>query len=437
MAMPLYVSAPHRLPRVSYTLDLVLGDLLGITYHQLEPGEPAPEGAPLLVYGMPAPDGSLVVPWGGLLGENHIRQDPPAFWAGSFAKLFPYPPDAPYAVDFDLFAAAFYLVTHYEKYQAQHIDAHGRYDPAAYPSAKWHLDRVPLVHRYATLLGETLERYFPQKIAISPPPFAAEITIDVDFPWKYRHKGWAGWGGGLARDLARLQPRVAAERLRTLVTRRDPYYTFAQLRDLCPPEQTRFFFLVSGRRTRHDSRYSWRHRPYQHLIQEIQAAGYGIGLHPSYATMTDPAQLARELGGLASVVDVPIRHSRQHFLRYRFPETPRQLLEAGIRDDYSLCRYDRGGFPGGMARPYPWFDLPRNHVTTLRLHPAQLMDRTLQAYLALDPSQALAHFHQLLDCTRTVGGTFSLILHNDSLSESGEWQGWSPTIREMITALTF
>lgn len=432
MAMPLYVITPPRVPRVSYTLDLVLGDLLGIAFHQLLPSETPPEGAPVIAYGVPAPAGALAIPWGGLLGETHIRQDFPIYQPGSPLKLFPHPPYLDYSIDFDLFAAAFYLVSGYERYQARHFDAHDRYDQAAYPSADWNLDRIPLVHRYAALLADLLTTHFPGKIAFSPPAFEAEITIDVDFPWKYQHKGWAAWPGGVMRDLLRLRPSTAAERIRTFASGQDPHDTFALLQSVCPPAQTRFFFLVSGRRTAYDSRFHWTHGPYQALIRELRAAGYGIGLHPSYSTLFDPEQLAREMGGLASILDMPIRHSRQHFLRFRLPYTPRYLLEAGIRDDYSLCNHERGGFPSGMARPFHWFDLPRNQVTTLRLHPAHLMDRTLQAYLQLEPAQAVTRMAQLFDTTRTVGGVFSMIFHNDSLSESGEWEGWRPAILDML-----
>ncbi|RMG55178.1 MAG: hypothetical protein D6722_28200 [Bacteroidetes bacterium] len=436
MATPLYVSAPPGTPRVSYTLDLVLSDLLGMPYQLLSPGDHPPEGAPWMVYGVPPQPGAFTLPWGGLLGETHIRQDPPAYWPGNLVKLFPQPPDTRCIVDFDLLSGVFYLVTDYEKYQVQHLDAHERYDLKAYPSDEWHLDHVPLVHRYAQLLGEVLVSRFPQQLEMRPPAFSAEITIDVDFPWKYRHKGPAGWGGGLLRDMVRLKPGVALERLQTLLTRRDPHDTFALLQEVCPPERTRFFFLVSGRKTPYDSRFPWTKAPYQKLIRQLGAAGYGLGIHPSYSTMTDPGQLARELSGLSSVLDQAVRHSRQHFLRYRLPETPRQLLEAGIRDDYSWCRYHEGGFPAGMARPFHWFDLRRNRVTTLKIHPAQLMDRSLQAYLGLEPEPALERFRQLLDCTRTVGGTFSMIFHNDSLSESGEWRGWRPAILAMMEALS-
>jgi hypothetical protein len=89
-----------------------------------------------------------------------------------------------------------------------------------------------------------------------------------------------------------------------------------------------------------------------------------------------------------------------------------------------------------MAVPYYWFDLLADTPSPLLRWPAMIMDRTLQQYMQLSPAEALARMQTLLATTCEAGGVFTLLLHNDSLSESGEWQGWRPAIREMIRLTT-
>jgi hypothetical protein len=142
-----------------------------------------------------------------------------------------------------------------------------------------------------------------------------------------------------------------------------------------------------------------------------------------------------EVKQLQSITGVPVNHSRQHFLRYRLPETFRYLLDVGVKHDYTLGFYSKIGFKTGMAIPYPWFDLDKNKITELILHPTLAMDRTFQAYMKVSPEQALEEVKQLVDKVKAVNGSFTLLLHNDSLSESGEWKGWRSAVEEMIEAV--
>jgi hypothetical protein len=85
-----------------------------------------------------------------------------------------------------------------------------------------------------------------------------------------------------------------------------------------------------------------------------------------------------------------------------------------------------------MAVAYPWYDLKREEETPLLLHPTMVMDRTLEKYMGLDPESARDKAAELVDRTKEVGGTFTLLLHNESLSESDEWKGWRMPLMELI-----
>jgi hypothetical protein len=221
------------------------------------------------------------------------------------------------------------------------------------------------------------------------------------------------------------------EQCQAIFDRKDPYFTFDEIFKLSPPEQTLLFCLID-RHSIQDSRFTYKDKKLRGLIQELVRRKYRVGIHPSYTTYQDKGRIQFEVKKLAELAGKPIIHSRQHFLRYRLPETFRYLLQAGIRQDYTLGLYSEIGFRTGMAIPYPWFDLARNEMTELMLHPTLAMDRTLQAYMKLSPAEAFIEVNMFVEKVRQVNGTFTLLLHNDSLSESGEWKGWRDAVKQMI-----
>lgn len=426
----LHIVVPALTPRVRYTFG-VLAELWGVAY-ELLPAGTEPVAGPVLHYGADPRRGAVNLPASGLLTETEVRAGfAPWQWGpGGELRLFPQPEGEGFAVAFDLPAAVFYLLSGYECYVEDHFDPHDRYDLRAYPSAYWQLDTTPWVHRWAAGLWQRLEAQFP-RLAHQPPKPDYAFTVDIDAPWKHRHKGALIAGGGLGRALLRGQWADVAERLRSLGWGQDPYHTFDRLVAWLPQEKTTFFSLLA-RHSPQDTRFTWQHEPYRALLRSLASQGYRLGIHPSYTSFLDSAKISTETEHLRRILDRPVQRSRQHFLRYRLPDTFRNLVAAGITDEYSLCRYHRGGFPHGMARPFLWFDLGANVSTGLTLHPTLLMDRTLQQYLRLSPSEAPTYASRLIETTRRVGGTFTIVLHNDSLSESGEWQGWREPIRRIV-----
>lgn len=421
-------------PRISYTMALIFERLLQVPYQVLTSQEALPEG-PVVNYTSQKLDHGLSIPNTGLLCESDIRPLQLSIRQQTIPQLFSVE-NVQADLNFDLFSAVFFLVSEYEKYLHPALDAHQRYDASKSLVVDLKLDHLPLVHLYAILLWRKLqESYRGQNLPQLPSPqFDYRITIDVDNPWKYLHKGAGIALGGMAKDLIRGRWTQVSERIQTHFGKRDPYYTFEELFELCPPDNTQFFFLLD-RHSPFDNRFSIRTPAYRRLIQEIQKRGYPCGIHPSYESPLNPGMLQKEKEDLEQVLGEQVIHSRQHFLRYQLPETYHHLHDLGIREEFSSCLFQTGGFPAGMVQPYPWFDLTNNKETDLMLWPSHIMDRSLQQYLQYSPEEALDHFKNTVKKTKIFGGTFVFLIHNDALSESEEWKGWSDTIRAMIAYL--
>ncbi|MEL6132685.1 MAG: hypothetical protein AAFR59_04895 [Bacteroidota bacterium] len=426
-----YVLTRTITPRLIYIQDII-GELLGVPLSFFTQKEALPPTQPWINYTSHPELGGMHIPPTDLLFEQGVQHQSLNIYWETYPLLFGAPTENPHALDFDVFAAIFYLVTDYEKYVVFRPDRHDRYDQTAYPSAQWKLQEVPLVHFYVEKLWKKLKQVFPHHIfSRSLPTATGELTFDLDYPWKHRHKPLSVMLGGGIKDLAQGKISNVRERWKAVIQGKDPFYTFDLLLDHSKKDHTHFFFLIDHHAPE-DSRFSYKQQVLRALIQKIVGEGYRSGIHPSFISYTRPDILRHEVQRLTELIERPVLSSRQHFLRHRLPDTYRYLLAEGIQEEYTPCLYTSGGFPNGMAQPFYWYDLLREEKTVLRLHPTMIMDRTLHTYMKLNPVLAYQRFAELKRTTESYRGKFTLLLHNDTLSDSGEWTGWLDTILRMM-----
>lgn len=432
---PIYVVSSFITPRLAYVLNLLFEELLhqpakAILRDELEA---LPADAWIVNYtDQPVPGALLHIPPEGLLAEKHVRKKQPVLsWIDGFPRLFPL--EQLDSVGFDILSAAFYLASGYTYYQTEARDEHGRYDEQALFPVKEGLHRHPWVHHYADHLARCLEAatgYRPQL-----PAADYHLTWDIDRPWAYRHQGFLRQLRGSIGDVRHYSLTTMLERWQTLAGfKLDPFYTYALIRQYSQPAKTTCFFLINGQ-TRHDSLYTAQNEAYQKLMVDLREEGFSLGHHPSYQTMLKPALLQQEKAQLEAILQQRVTRSRQHYLRYQFPETFQGLVEAGIEQDASLCPVTTTGFLMGMARPFWWFDLTANQRQSLILQPTMAMDRSLQQYQRLTPEAAIDQLRQLHERSQGAGGVFTLLLHNETLSNRHEWAGWQEPLLSWLSQL--
>ena len=134
--------------------------------------------------------------------------------------------------------------------------------------------------------------------------------------------------------------------------------------------------------------------------------------------------LFRSKERLEKITGRTVARSRQHFLKFHLPGTYRNLISAGIKEDYSMGFADVTGFRAGICNPFLFFDLKKNEATSLRIFPLSIMDSTLNTYLKLKPEKAKEKISDLIKIVKKHNGTFISLWHNETVSETGIWQGW-------------
>jgi len=385
----------------------------------------------ILYYAQENPDNSLCIPCSGFLHKDEVVAVNPSLHVdSSFPKLFPAPNSAN-EPNFDLLAASFYLLCEYDKFTASKYDNHGRYLEEDLYSFKHKLHRQPLVHLYAEHLWTLIKKRYPG-LKRDAQRFNYEISIDIDHPWAYLHKGLTGYAGFI-KDIVRLDFSGIERRYNAFRIGSDPYFTFPYLIETVDNEKLQFFFLIN-RESSMDGRHTYKCKAYRDLISSLSRS-VRIGLHPSYNTAFSKQALQLEAMYLKSITSQHPKDARQHYLRYRLPQTRTYYSELGIVNDYNAVMIRDIGFPCGMCIPFPYFNLTENRMTGLVIHPAQAMDVALKNYMRLNPEEAKERLTEVIEKSASVNGKFLLVWHNSSLTEYFGWKGWKSVFEETMALL--
>jgi hypothetical protein len=128
---------------------------------------------------------------------------------------------------------------------------------------------------------------------------------------------------------------------------------------------------------------------------------------------------------MQDIVRRKIKMSRQHYLRFRLPQTYRALITLGIEHDYSMGYARETGWRASTCSAFRFYDLELEEETELYVHPFPFMDSVYQDYLKLKPEAAWEEIKTFADQTKFNGGEFISVMHNrnlgDLLPESKDW----------------
>lgn len=336
------------------------------------------------------------------------------------------------ALPFDVFAASFYLVSRYEEYLKYNPDKHGRFTATDSTAYKNNFLQQPLVNHFALELKKLLANNFPQ-LVFNETKFHFISTIDIDNAYAYKGKGLYRTAGAFARSSLKFDFTDLRLRFNTLSGKKpDPFDTYQYYFELQKQNQfkTIFFFLM-GDFTAHDKNLPHTSATFQALIKSV-AAIHEVGIHPSYSSNKKPTQLAIEIERLNKITTKKTTKSRQHFLKMEMPYTYQKLISAGITEDYTMGYADQVGFRASICNSFYFFDLSKNEITNLKLLPFAVMDATLNNYMKLSPDEAIKVSKKLIDEVKSVNGTFISLWHNETLSETGIWNGWRKVFEAII-----
>jgi len=324
----------------------------------------------------------------------------------------------------DPLAAIFYVISRMEEYTSSIEDEHGRF-PA----------RNSVLYRFGWLekvicdrWAEAFLKFLTENslIEYKKPKFNVAFfpTFDIDNTYAYKDKSGVRALLSTARDVLKGDRLRLNEREQVRKgAARDPYDTYEYIGSLAERGFNVKMFWLLGDYSKFDRNISHKDPRHQRLIRNMDRVAH-VGIHPSYKSNSYEYYLNAEKERLEEILNRPVDHSRQHFLKLKLPVTYQHLEDAEIRHDYTMGYAEHVGFRSGTARPHKWFDLQRNRVTQLTIHPFVYMDGTLNEYLALDVLSSKLMIEKLYKGVKQYGGDFVFIWHNETIGNYGKWVGW-------------
>ncbi len=426
------IYAENITPRLRYAASFILGELLGlkIIFSNVKEEGVSYQG-PVINYSHELIRDSFHILDSGFLAEHGIRALNPIIRKQN-EEIHIFPADSG-NIDFDIFSAAFYLMSRYEEYLPFGSDHHGRFPATESLAYRNGFLEIPVINRWANKLGRKLKQKFPS-LVLTLPASSFLPTIDIDVAWSVRNKGLYRTIGGIGRQVLKADLKNLISRFSILAgSEPDPYDTYDYIVE--SHNANLIIFMLAGQGGKYDLNNPVTNPEWKALVRNLSEK-YNIGFHPSYHSGEKPKVFRNEKQTIEQLTGKPLTRVRQHFLRLAFPSTYRHFAGAGLTEDYSMGYADKTGFRAGTSSPFYFYDLEKEDVTKLKIFPFTVMDRTLKDYLKLNPDEAFKKIKLLASVVKEEGGCFIPVWHNDSLCDTGEWEGWRIVYEKMYGWLT-
>lgn len=419
--------------RLQYTLNLIFKDLLDLEFQfTTNLDEFLKIESPKLAYTHTPIEGAMFLCSKNLLFETDIRHQEIQFIEfNGDACPFPIYQDQCF-MPFDVLAASFYLISRYEEYLPHKKDHHKRYQATESLAYQKGFLNKPMINIWAKELGKRMSDKYPD-LQFKSASYQFTPTFDIDIAWSYKNKGFTRNTGGFIRDLFHFDLQAIKNRYQVLIGRtKDPYDTFnLQYQWSQQYKLSSIYFILFAQLGPFDKNTDTKNVNFQNLIKDLGDRAQ-IGIHPSYESNNKTKLLKQEIDELAETVHIEITKSRQHYLKLNLPGTYRNLINLGIKDDYTMGYADQVGFRASICTPFFFYDLDLESETKLKIHPFAVMDGTLRDYLNTNPEDAKMIISKLVLEVKHVNGHFISLWHNESLSNTGKWKDWLQVYEHLL-----
>jgi len=322
----------------------------------------------------------------------------------------------------DIIASSFFMLSRYEESILNVRDQHGRFPASASVAFKENFLTRPIVNEYIDLLWKWIDDFqigIERKVLWNGKNLAVILTHDVDLIRKYRW--WLPPLNSLARTIKRRQLAKSLHygidwTTSSLKIKPDPYWNFDEIIELEHKyEFTSSFYFMTGANTKYDRyRYSINNSKVVALIKKLERAAHEVGLHGSYNSFNDYEVFIKEKNKLDQIVSNKKYGSRQHYLRWKTPDTWQILEKAGILYDSSLGYADHNGFRCGVCFPYKPFDVMADRKMDIWELPLIVMDKQSSDYQDTNPEYIFQRTKRLINTVKNHNGVFVLLTHNSS-----------------------
>jgi hypothetical protein len=160
----------------------------------------------------------------------------------------------------------------------------------------------------------------------------------------------------------------------------------------------------------------------EHHLKEISARGWEVGLHGGYYSYNSLEAVKKEKKRLETVLGKTVLGFRNHYLRFKVPDSWEILTDAGFSYDSTFGYSNSIGFRNGMCHPFRPYNLSTGKEVNILEIPLVVMDVALFAG-SKSLEEAWECTKNLIDTTASLNGVITLLWHNFvfGCSFRGDW----------------
>ena len=335
----------------------------------------------------------------------------------------------------DLLKSAFHLLSGYEEFISEDADSIGRFPYKS--SIQYALGMVsrPVVNYYFNVILQGLEEFcninkisFQREPVFNRPVLMLSHDIDSINAYHFFATGYKFkvlFGLAPSQNSLKYKLKSAFTSLYHLLnpfSRSNPFWNFKFLQKTASERDFRstFYFLEKdGNYTRYpNSRYHFHQKKVRRIIAELSANKFEVGLHGTIQSSFDQKAMNRTLTHLQAVTPEQVVGIRQHYLKYRIPDTTRIQEVAGLKYNATLGFAEHAGFRNSYCWPFKLYDFKNEKTAGIWEVPLSAMDTTYFGYRKFSFDQCIESIEDMVHEVRKFNGIFSLLWHNSFFDEN-------------------
>ncbi len=406
----IHIVTDKKSPRLEYVLDFIFHQVWNMSYelHLKNQGQTPSENT--FFYGLENDSNQIFLnahPF--IFSADNANVN---YKTSSFQSFtYPFATQNGGILPFDPFAAIFYFLSQFEEQtDTQPKDIHQRFKVLDSNLAPYiHFPMVDLICKLLKMklldlgikFGEQQNRY-----SFTP-------TFDIDIAFAHRAKSLSRHVLGTTKLGMNFKFKELNERLGVWLGRKkDPYFVFDSMLNLFDEFQIKaIFFALVAKNGKFNNNNSISSPLYQNLLKTLSSK-HDVFLHSSYHSLDNPDLIQSEKLILESVIAKEIKANRQHFLRFSLPNYWKILTQHAITDDYSQGFYDTWGYRCGTSFPHRAFDVKKNEVLPVIVHPFIFMDTALIKQYQNDVMKVHEKMIEIISNSKVEGTPCIGIWHN-------------------------
>lgn len=322
---------------------------------------------------------------------------------------------------FDIFSAAFYLLSRYEEYLPHVKDELGRFPASESLASKEGFLKQPVVDLWAYEFKKILNEFFPELKSVKR-KFTIINLVEAKRPFEFLQRGVIRTILGFGGDLWKLKIGRFFLRIQVLLGfRKDPYDNFSWILNTVKASKNKlivFFLLGEGYSFRED--FNTKREKFKHLVKYV--ADYcEVGLLFSYHSLQNELLLKTEKRSLEDITHRNLESSATDKQLINLPNIYRYLVELEVKNDYTMFYFDALGFRASTCTSFLFYDLDYEIKTPLVVHP--VVGKTLALSYGKEKDME-GKIMEIFSAVKKVKGTFSLFFSNRDFEQKKENRTW-------------